>query len=437
MSQGRDRLTGLPDRSGAYTLAGNRVTEAAARGAALAALWIDIDRFHLINESFGHPGGDLLVQTLAKRLEMAAAGRAELARVSGDEFVMLLPGVALEAATIMAKKIESSLAEPIEIETVPIHPTASIGIAILESGEDAAKLLLRADKAKTMAKARGGHCYCVSGDRLIYSGYRLAREELEIEAKLHMAIDSGGLQLHYQPIVRRDGSIEAIEALMRCRVGDEQIPPVKLIPVAEKTGLITRLGEWTMSEGALFARLLLDSGYPVKVAINVSRAQLLDTGFVSALHGAILCANVPSQLLELELTESLFLDASPTVQFNLHGACESGVSLAIDDFGTGYSSLASLKDIPAKKLKLDRSFVTVLPNDGKALAVVRAMARLGLDLGMIVVAEGVETQAQYRCLDEIGVHAIQGYLLTPPLPRGNVLNWLKEKCRQPEVATLI
>jgi len=244
---------------------------------------------------------------------------------------------------------------------------------------------------------------------------------------LHAALETGGLCLHYQPIILANGEIEAVEALMRCSVNGVNIPPGKFIPVAEKTGLVTRLGVWSLLQGALQARQLQEAGYHTKVAINVSRAQLISPKFTQALHAALICSNVKPELIELELTESLFMDVSDTVQINLRNAIAAGVVLAIDDFGTGYSCLATLKDIPAKKMKLDRAFVTVLPEDPRALAVVSAMTQLGHELGMTVVAEGCERQEEIDILLEAGVDAIQGFFYARPMPEEALLKWLQAR----------
>jgi EAL domain-containing protein (putative c-di-GMP-specific phosphodiesterase class I) len=212
-----------------------------------------------------------------------------------------------------------------------------------------------------------------------------------------------------------------VEALMRCAFDHVQIPPGKFIPVAEKTGLVTRLGDGSLLKGALQARYLQEAGFPTKVAINVSRAQLVSPKFAKALHAALICANVPPELIELELTESLFMDISETVQKNLRDSIDTGITLSIDDFGTGYSCLANLKDIPASKLKLDRSFVTVLPEDERALAVVKAVTQLGRDLGMTVVAEGCENTQQREALLDAGVDAIQGFIYARPMPEQQLL----------------
>jgi EAL domain-containing protein (putative c-di-GMP-specific phosphodiesterase class I) len=221
--------------------------------------------------------------------------------------------------------------------------------------------------------------------------------------------------------------LEAVEALMRCNADGRQISPVKFIPVAEKTGLIVRLGEWSLLQGALCAARLQSEGHKTKVAINVSRAQLTSPKFIRAVHAALICANVAPELIELELTESLFMDYSELVQDNLRNARQIGLGLAIDDFGTGFSCLANLKDLPATKLKLDRAFVKVLPADKRAYAVVKAMTRLAQELGMTVVAEGVETQEQMDCLVHARVDAIQGYLQARPMTEDALLAWLQER----------
>jgi diguanylate cyclase (GGDEF)-like protein len=396
-----------------------------------AVIWIDLDRFKKINESFGHTGGDEVIQNLAVRFRRIG-GRAEIARMGGDEFVFLIPECDSTAAENFARELASTAEELIRIGNLTLCPTASIGIAIHDPEENSLALLERADRAMYAAKSRGGNSIVCSGDEPIPGrlGITLAREELAIESTLHAALETGGLCLHYQPIILANGKIEAVEALMRCSVDGENLPPGKFIPVAEKTGLIVRLGEWSLLQGALQARLLQDAGYHTKVAINVSRAQLISPKFTQALHAALICSNVKPELVELELTESLFMDISDTVQMNLKNAISAGVSLSIDDFGTGYSCLANLKDIPAKKLKLDRAFVTVLPEDRRALAVVRAMTQLGHELGMTVVAEGCERQEEIDALLDVGVDAIQGFFYARPMPENTLFHWLQTRNTQ-------
>jgi EAL domain-containing protein (putative c-di-GMP-specific phosphodiesterase class I) len=371
----------------------------------------------------------MVITQIAQRLREKSAGRGEWCRMGGDEFVCLMPHCDASHARQLAQDLLQAIEAPLRFGELFLHPSASIGIAILETDEDPFSFLERADRAMSTAKRQGGGRAVASGEEPMPGrlGILLAREELTIENKLHLALENGGLSLHYQPIVCFDGRVEAVEALMRCTVDDELMPPCKFIPVAEKTGLIIRLGEWSLLAGARYARHLADAGHRTKVAINVSRAQLASPQFAQALHGALLCADVSPELIELELTESLFMDISEAVQANLQAAQKAGVGLAIDDFGTGYSCLANLKDIPATKLKLDRAFVIVLPHDRRAFAVVKAMTQLGRELGMTVVAEGVEEQAQLDSLREAGVDAIQGYIHARPMPEEALLHWFQQR----------
>jgi len=423
-----DPLTGLLDRFGCLQTAERLTATSSGKGQSFAVIWIDLDRFKKINESFGHPGGDEVIRNLAVRLRRAG-GRAEISRMGGDEFVLLVPQCDRAQAEQFARELAGTVKELIHMGNMTLCPTASIGIAIHDREESSLDLLERADRAMCAAKSRGGNGIVCSGDEPIPGrlGITLAREELSIESTLHVALETGGLCLHYQPIILANGEIEAVEALMRCSVNGVNIPPGKFIPVAEKTGLVTRLGEWSLLQGALQARQLQEAGYHTKVAINVSRAQLISPKFTQALHAALICSNVKPELIELELTESLFMDVSDTVQINLRNAIAAGVVLAIDDFGTGYSCLATLKDIPAKKMKLDRAFVTVLPEDPRALAVVRAMTQLGHELGMTVVAEGCERQEEIDILLEAGVDAIQGFFHARPMPEEALLKWLQAR----------
>lgn len=426
---GFDSLTSFLDRRGCLRAAVRLVESCRREQRALAVLWLDLDRFKSVNESFGHLGGDAVIAKIAARLNIALSGRAEVSRMGGDEFVFLIPNCDRKQAEDIAGELLRAVAEPIEIGSIRIHPSGSVGIAILDEHEDPLTFIERADRAMVEAKRLGGGRHVVSGDEQVPGrvGVLLAREELAIESQIHAALGSGGLTLHYQPIIRLDGAIESAEALMRCHIDGESLPPAKIIPVAEKTGLIVRLGEWSMLNAAQHARRLRDAGMPIKLAVNVSRAQLTAPRFVEALYAAIYYADVAPELLELELTESLFMDISDVVQSNLLAARKAGVSLAIDDFGTGYSCLANLKDIPATKLKLDRAFTRVLPDDRRALAIVRAMTQLGRELGMTIVAEGVETREQHQALVEVGVDAVQGFLHARPMGADALIGWLQDQ----------
>ncbi len=428
---GFDPLTGFLDRGGCLRAAVRLAEFCRRQDKPYSVLWADLDRFKQVNESFGHLGGDAVIAMVARRLGDAVAGRAEAARMGGDEFVFLVPSCDRRRAEQIAEELLRTITMPVEVGNIRMRPSGSVGVAVLDDAEESLALIERADRAMLEAKRLGGGRYVVSGDEQVPGrvGVLLAREELLIESQIHAALESGGLTLHYQPIINFNGSIESAEALMRCEVQGQSLAPGKIIPVAEKTGLISRLGEWSMLNAAQHARRLRDHGFATKVAVNVSRAQLMAPRFVEALYAALYCGDIEPSLLELELTESLFLDVSETVQTNLKAARQAGVSLAIDDFGTGYgtgySCLANLKDIPASKLKLDRAFISVLPDDRRALAVVRAIAQLGRELGMTIVAEGVETERQFDILAELNVDAVQGFLRARPMDGEALVEWLR------------
>jgi diguanylate cyclase (GGDEF)-like protein len=273
---GTDPSTGFLDRSSCLELASRLAFSSAGSGQPLAGLWIDLSRLKQVNESFGHLGGDLVITQIAERLREKSAGRGEWCRMGGDEFVCLIPNCDAERARQLAQDLLQAIEAPLRFGELFLHPSASIGIAVLEANEDPFAFLERADRAMGTAKRQGGARAVASGEEPMPGrlGILLAREELTIENKLHLALENGGLSLHYQPIVGFNGRVEAVEALMRCTVDGELIPPVKFIPVAEKTGLIIRLGEWSLFAGARHARHLDEAGHRTKVAINVSRAQL-------------------------------------------------------------------------------------------------------------------------------------------------------------------
>lgn len=422
-----DPITGFLNRNAGLQAVARAVAEANSKRSLLVVLWVDMDRFRQVNDSFGHAGGDSVIVRIAERIRSCVSTPGEFLRMGSDEFVVLIPGLDRIGAEQLAGKLLVEIEMPMPIDDILIRPSASIGIALGQVDDYPLGLLERADRAMIEAKRQGGNRIVISGDEPVAGrlGVQLAREELAIESALHAALESGGLQLEFQPIIRQDGSVEAVEALMRCNAHGLKIPPGKFIPVAEKTGLVFRLGEWSLLQGAHCAALLREQGNTTKVAINVSRVQLTSTSFMQALHGALICANVAPELIELELTESLFMDLSATVQGNLRGARAAGVGLAIDDFGTGFSCLTSLKDLPATKLKLDRAFISVLPGDRRAFAIVRAMTQLARDLGMIVVAEGVETKEQLDACTAAGVDATQGFFNACPMSVEALLQWMK------------
>lgn len=424
---GGDWLTGLVDRGRCYSLLASQLDEAGATDRPAAVLWLDIDRFRQINTSFGHRVGDSVLVELARRLERAKPAQATLARMGNDEFALFMDRCGEHEAVRIARKLLGAVNQPLRIGTTRMRPSASVGVVLAEAEENAHDLLERAERAMGEAKREGGGRFVLAGDAVqpVRSGKHLAREELSVEETLHRALETGGLYLDYQPIVRLpDGVTIAAEALMRCRVDGELMPPGRFIPVAEKTGLISHLGDWSLVTAAGFVSQLAARGADLTVAVNVSRVQLQNAAFSRSLHGVIAYTGVDPGRLELEITESLFMDSSDVVRRNLRAAMEAGFPLALDDFGTGYSSLACLKDLPAAKIKLDRAFVVDLPDDYRSLGVARAVAQLAGDLGISVVAEGVETEAQLNALRDAGVTAVQGYYIARPMGEAELFNWL-------------
>ncbi|MDD4880316.1 MAG: bifunctional diguanylate cyclase/phosphodiesterase [Gallionellaceae bacterium] len=422
-----DCLTGLLGRGACGALLTRLIADRPGRARPAAVLWIDIDRFRQINNSFGYAVGDKVLVELVGRLDRARPAQATLARMGADEFVMLLPQAGRDDAEQLGRKLVSAIHQPLGIGVTRMRPSASVGIAIAQPGEDAHELLERANHAMVEAKREGGGRHFLALDATLPArdGKYLAREELAIEEILHRALEMGGLYLDYQPIVRiTDGRTLAVEALMRCRVDGRQMAPGRFIPVAEKTGLISHLGDWSLVTAAEFVSRLHARGLDLKVAVNVSRVQLQSQNFAKSLHGVIAYTGIDPGLLELEITESLLMDGSEQVRRNVRAAVAAGFPLALDDFGTGYSSLACLKDMPVAKIKLDRAFVMDLPQDMRSFGVARAVAQLAHDLGISVVAEGVETEQQLLLLQEAGITQIQGFHIARPMGEADLIDWL-------------
>lgn len=420
-------LMGLGMREASRDIANRLLDQASQFKEPLTVFWVDIDRFRQINDTFGHACGDQVISSVALRIQSVVPADTHCIRMGSDEFVVVAPALSVDQAEQLAHRIGDEVKKPLGVQGVNVHITVSIGLHRSGGDELADQFLEYADRAMIAAKRQGGNRFVWSVEEQIGAvlGIAQSKRELAIASMLHDALRHGGLSLRYQPIIRRDGSIEAVEALMSCSTGNPTVSPGEFIPVAEKMGLIDKLGEWSLMEGAICAARLHRLGWSTKVAINVSRAQLLSEGFLAALQGALLCANVPAQWIELELTESLFMEQSPTVQSNLQRIRETGVGLAIDDFGTGYSCLATLKDLPATKLKFDQAFIKCLPEDKRVMAIVRSMTDLAHYLGLVVVAEGVETEAQLRACEDLGLDATQGNLHATPLPESLLLKWLE------------
>ncbi len=410
----RDALTGLPNRTLLADRGRQALLQAARARSQLAALYIDLDRFKLVNESLGHQAGDALLRAVAERLETAMAADT-LARLSGDDFVLLHAVRTAEEAAGIAQRVAAVLARPFVLDGRTLNVGASIGISVYPNdGRDLAELLKNAEAAMYHAKSieRGGFRF--------FSPALHARssERLRLENELHAALARSELVLHWQPVVRGRRRVVGAEALVRWRhPGRGLLPPDDFVPLAEECGLIRQIGEWTL-ERALSQAGAWQRAAPGRawVAVNVSAAELAQgASYIEKVRGALAANALPPAALELEVTERVLLTSLEENSDTLARLGDLGVRVAIDDFGTGYSSLAYLRRLPVHKLKIDRSFLRSIDTHVADEAIVRAIATLGRTLGIAVAAEGVENEAQLARLLALGCDEWQGHHFSAPL----------------------
>jgi diguanylate cyclase (GGDEF)-like protein len=417
-----DGLTGLLNRGSFY----ERVQEAldAARpGRYVAVMIVDLDHFKEVNDTLGHHSGDLLLKQAGERLELALRSSDVLARLGGDEFAMLLPEVeSFEAATQTAARACAALEEPFVLHGLTVHLEASAGIALHpDHGDDVETLMQRADVAMYVAKgSTGSHeLYDAQHDR--HSPSRLA-----MLGELRHAIERDEFVLHYQPKASlRTGHVEGVEALVRWNHPQRgMVAPDDFIPLAEQTGVIKPLTAWVIDEALRQSAAWRSAGLDLSVAVNLSVRNLLDANLPESIAELLRRHEVPPAQLELEITEGTIVADQVRALDVLSRLNAMGVALAVDDFGTGYSSLAYLKDLPVRELKIDRKFVNNMTADGDDAFIVRSTIDLGRNLGLQVVAEGVETEAVWDQLALLGCDVAQGYYLSRPVPAAELAEWL-------------
>ena len=412
-----DALTGLPNR----VLVAERLDQALARssrnGSEVAVLFIDLDRFKLINDSRGHAAGDDLLVTVADRLRRVVRTGDVVARFGGDEFVVVCEGqtAAFESA-LVAERILEVLRDPVVIDGQEIFLSASVGIAVADGTGGSDSLLRDADAAMYRAKAKGR-----SRSEFFDATMRTeAIEHLETQSALHRAIERDELRVFYQPVVDLGtGAVTGVEALVRWQHPQHGlVSPASFIPLAEETGLIVPIGTWVLRETTAQLARWRDHhwGRELTANVNLAARQLRQPDLVPALMSALLDGGLDPGALCLELTETTFMEDAGTHRETLAGIRDLGVSLAIDDFGTGYSSLTYLKRFPVSVLKIDQAFVRGLGQDASDTAIVKSVIDLAHALGLVVVAEGVETGAQVAHLRELGCDLAQGYFFARPQP---------------------
>jgi diguanylate cyclase (GGDEF)-like protein len=416
-----DASTGLANR---YLLR-DRLEAALAglsSGEALAVICLDLDHFKAINDTLGHAVGDHLLKETAARLQSCAAETDLVARTGGDEFMVLQLGAAQPSgASTLTARILEALAKPHDLAGQRIASHASIGIAMApHHGADLDGLLKRADLALQRAKADGrGIC------RVFEAGMeRRAREHRHMELDLREATMTGQFELHYQPLLDLGSNqVRGLEALIRWNHPTRgRISPGEFIPLAEETGLIPAIGEWVLRRACAQAAELPDD---ICIAVNVSAIQFRMPGLAKTVFSALTAAGLPASRLELEITESIMLEDSDTTLATLHQLRALGVRIAMDDFGTGYSSLSYFRSFPFDKIKIDRSFVQGLGEGKSSLAILRAIASLADNLGIITTAEGVETEEQLTKVRKEGITQAQGFLISPPRPAAELAHMIR------------
>ncbi|WP_313707048.1 putative bifunctional diguanylate cyclase/phosphodiesterase [Massilia sp.] len=422
-----DTLTGLPNR----VLLGDRIERAIAyareHGQALWVVALDLDQFKYVNDSLGHPAGDRLLKQAGQRICTAVGPADTAARTGGDEFVLLLvdrAGADQAAATVA--DVLHAVAQPFEEHGQRIHVGCSAGIASFPAdGDDAETLVKHAEIAMYGAKEAGRNTF-----RFYLPGMNeRVQDRLALAEALRDALDAGQFELHYQPqLALASGQVAGMEALIRWRHPQlGMMRPDRFIAVAEDTGLIVPIGAWVLRCACQQAAAWQRAGHgPLRVAVNLSSHQFQEAGLVGLIRAVLGETGLQARCLELEITESLVMDDVEQAIATMRELKEMGVQLAIDDFGTGYSSLAYLKRFPVDVLKIDRSFVHDIETDAGSAAMVAAIVSLSHDLGMRVIAEGVETAPQREFLRERGCDEIQGYLFSRPLPASGFERLLQE-----------
>jgi diguanylate cyclase (GGDEF)-like protein len=434
-----DSVTDLPNR----IMAKDRLTQMMARAkrntGTVGVLFLDFDNFKLINDTYGHHKGDLLIQAASERLASCLRTEDTVARLGGDEFVILLESLeAAKYAAVVAKRLITAMEAPFLISGSDLFITVSIGIAVYPNdGITPEQLLKAADVAMYQAKAQGKNCM-----RFYSADMNLALvRRQEIETGLRRAIDYDELCLLYQPEIDSVSErVVTVEALLRWRQNDLLVSPGDFITVAEETGLIIPIGEWVLRTACRQAKSWLDSGLPLRMEVNISYRQLQQHSFVDSIQSILQETGLPPDMLELEITEGALIQDSESTSEKLATLRRAGVRLAIDDFGTGYSSLERLRRFEIDNLKIDRSFIDDLAtgqngarHDHNGTAIATAIIALAHSMSMNSVAEGVETGIQVDFLRQHACDSLQGYFFSKPVPAEEIPDILRarEKMSEP------
>ena len=409
-----DTLTDLPNRSLFIDRLQQAITESTTANKLIAVMLVDVDRFKVVNDYLGHSYGDAILQEIATRLRDSLAGEGTVARMGGDEFLVLLQVPESKAIVRIANQIIQCVSQTYAVGGVELHLAASVGITTYPFDHSMPNVLIsHADEAMHEVKQEGGN-----GFRFFVPGTTIfTMDRLQLENDLRHAAELDQLELHYQPQVDlASGRIVALEALVRWRhPGRGLIAPGEFIPLAEASDLIVKIGRWVLNEACRQTRVWRDQGFvDISIAVNLSARQFRQPDLLSMIQQAVASNGLQARDIVIELTESVVMsdaDRSTEILDQLH---RSGLQIAVDDFGTGYSSMSYLKRFPVSKLKIDRSFINDVGTSAKNDAIVKAMIQLAHGLDMTAIAEGVETMAQLSCLHALGCDQFQGYLCSRP-----------------------
>ena len=423
-----DALTDLPNRVTFYERV-ETVLSQLRRSESIAVLSLDLDHFKNVNDTLGHPIGDLLLKAAADRMRSCVRSEDLVARLGGDEFAIVqVPSTQSSDVNALAARLIECVGAPYDLDGHQVIVGTSVGIAIAPGdGDKPDQLMKNADLALYRAKADGGGVYRFF--ELEMDARMRARRALELD--LHKAIVNGEFELYYQPVIDvKTGQITCCEALVRWHHPERgMIPPLEFIPVAEETGLIVPLGEWVLRQACAEA-----AGWPkhVAVAVNVSPAQFKSRNLVPTVINALAASGLPAGRLELEITELVLMQETEGAIGILQQFHALGIRVAMDDFGTGYSSLGYLRSFPFDRIKIDQSFIHDLSTKDDSIAIIRAVVGLSSSLGIRTTAEGVETEEQLARLTSEGCSEAQGFLFSRPKPAADVARMLREQAPRAE-----
>jgi diguanylate cyclase len=416
----RDALTNLPNRRFLNNHLAMCIEQASLNHQMLAVMFIDLDRFKYVNDTLGHGIGDRLLIETAARMEGCIEKKDMLARQGGDEYILIFPHTTHQKVASIAKTILEKLNEPFVFDKNELFISGSIGISMYpEDGEDAEMLIKNADTSMYRAKELGKNNYQFYTPDM----NELMAKKMNLELGLRKAIENEEFELYYQPQIDvKTGEVEGVEALIRWKHPElGMVPPDEFIPLAEETGLIIPIGNWVIQRACQQAKSWVDSGFAkIRIGINISARQFQQSDFVETIQRILEETKFDAHYLDLELTESIV--QNPEYALPVMEQLKSmGVKLSLDDFGTGYSSLSYLRSFPLDSLKIDRSFIQSVNEEGKDEAIVKTIINLANSLNLNVIAEGVETPDQLQILNELGCSEYQGYLYSRPVPAGELV----------------